>query len=171
MRGKRIGWGLSESSRMELDEKRSPKRLALSEVVLATESSDRIREGKAYLLKLLDMFYARRQKFLSVGVPKRSAHFLFVKSRLSWRIKSLQRIWAVWKLAKAITEQEFFYFRWTFSLLNGTRICANESQSRILRRKGFAEDGMNLLISSAITFLTEAFSESKQDSYQGLILN
>src|SRR5678815_5422463 len=38
---------------------------------------DRIRGGKADLQKLLDMFLARGQKFLSVGEPSRLSHFLF----------------------------------------------------------------------------------------------
>ena len=68
---------MPESCRVELDEKRRPKRLAFSEGVFATEPSERIRGGKADLQKLLEIFLTRGQKFLSVGEPWRSAHFLF----------------------------------------------------------------------------------------------
>ena len=60
---------MPESSRVELDEKRRPKRLAFYEGVLATELSERIRGGKADLEILLEIFLTRGQKFLSVGEP------------------------------------------------------------------------------------------------------
>ena len=82
LRGEGVGGGMPESSRVELDEKRRPKRLAFSEGVLATEPSERIRGGKADLQKLLEIFLTRGQKFLSVGEPWRSAQFLFMKVRL-----------------------------------------------------------------------------------------
>src|ERR1700755_88633 len=91
LRGEGVGGGMPESSRVELDEKRRPKRLAFSEGVLATETSERIRGGKADLQKLLEIFLTRGQKVLSVGEPWRSAHFLFMKVRLVRRRTSLQR--------------------------------------------------------------------------------
>src|SRR5678815_2899079 len=83
LRGEGVGGGMPESSRVELDEKRRKKRLAFSEGELATEPSERIRGGKADLQKLLEMFLARGQKFLSVGEPSRLAHFLLMKARLA----------------------------------------------------------------------------------------
>src|ERR1044072_4984297 len=86
-----VGGGMPESSRVELEEKRRPKRLAFSEGVFAIDPSERIRGGKADLQKLLEIFLTRGQKFLSVGEPWRSAHFLFMKARLDRRRTSLQR--------------------------------------------------------------------------------
>src|ERR1700755_1798835 len=82
LRGEGVGEGMPESSRVELDEKRRPKRLAFSEGVFAIEPLERIRGEKADLQKLLEIFLTRGQKFLSVGEPWRSAHFLFMKVRL-----------------------------------------------------------------------------------------
>jgi hypothetical protein len=65
LRGEGVGGGMPESSRVELDEKRRPKRLAFSEGVLATEPSERIRGGKADLQKLLDIFDKRPEIFIS----------------------------------------------------------------------------------------------------------
>ena len=64
-----VGREMPESCRVELDEKRRPKRLTFSEVVLATEPSERIRGRKADLQKLLEIFLTKDQKFLSVGEP------------------------------------------------------------------------------------------------------
>src|ERR1700755_2685600 len=91
LRGEGVGGGMPESCRVELDEKRRQKRLAFSEGVFATEPSERIRGGKASLQKVLEIFLTRGQKFLSVGEPWRSAHFLFMKARLVHRRTSLQR--------------------------------------------------------------------------------
>ena len=91
LRGEGVGGGMPESSRVELDEKKRPNRLAFSEGVLAIEPSERIRGGKADLQKLLEIFLTRGQKFLSVGEPWRSAHFLLMKVRLVRRRTSLQR--------------------------------------------------------------------------------
>src|SRR5678815_5755316 len=109
LRGEGVGGGMPESSTLELDGKRRPKRSAFSEGELATEPSERIREGKADLQKLLEMFLARGQKFLSVGEPSRLSHFLLVKARLACRIIALQRFRAEWKLVRVIGEREFFH--------------------------------------------------------------
>src|SRR5678816_3401166 len=90
LREEGVEGGMPESSRVELDEKRRPKRLAFSEGELATEPSERIRGGKADLQKLLEMLLARGQKFLSVGEPSRLSHLLLVKVRLACRIVFLQ---------------------------------------------------------------------------------
>ena len=82
---------MPESCRVELDEKRRPKRLAFSKGILATEPSERIRAEKEDLQKLLEIFLTRGQKFLLVGEPWRSAHFLFMKVRLVRRRTSLHR--------------------------------------------------------------------------------
>src|SRR6201990_1808374 len=111
LRGEGLGGGMLESSRVELDEKRRPKRLAFSEGVLATEPSERIRGGKADLQNLLEIFLTRGQKFLSVGEPWTSAHFLFMNVRLVRRRTSLQRFRAELKLARVIAEGEFFHLR------------------------------------------------------------
>src|ERR1044072_9551063 len=95
LRGEVVGGGMPESRRVELYEKRKSKRLAFSEGVLATESSERIRGGKGDLQKLLEIFLTRGQKFLSVGELWRSAHFLLMKVRLVRRRTSLQRFRAV----------------------------------------------------------------------------
>ena len=71
---------MPESSRVELEENRRPKRLAFSVGVLATEPSVRIRRGKEDLQKLLEMLLARGQKDLSVGEFRSSAHLLLVKA-------------------------------------------------------------------------------------------
>ena len=63
-RGKSKDSGALESSKVELDEKRAPKRLALSEGELAIELSDRKRAGKLNLQKLLETFLAKNQKVL-----------------------------------------------------------------------------------------------------------
>src|SRR5678815_805174 len=85
------GIGVPESSRVELEENRRPKRLAFSVGELATEPSDRIRGGKDDLQKLLEMFLARGQKDLSVGEPRRLTHFRLMKARFARRKVSLQR--------------------------------------------------------------------------------
>src|SRR5678815_2301792 len=54
------GGGMPESSRVEFEENRRPKRLAFSVGELSTEPSDRIREGKDDLQKLLEMFSGKR---------------------------------------------------------------------------------------------------------------
>ena len=76
LRGEVVGGGLPESSRVELEGNRRPKRLAFSVGVLATEPSERIRGGKEDLQKLLEMFLAGGQKDLSVGEFRSSAHLL-----------------------------------------------------------------------------------------------
>src|SRR5678816_3089019 len=88
------GGGMPESSRVELEENRRPKRLAFSVGELATEPSERIRGGKADLQKLLGMLLARGQKHLSVGEPRRLAHFRLMKARFARRRVSLQRFLA-----------------------------------------------------------------------------
>ena len=75
LRGEGVGGGMPESSRVELDEKRRPKRLAFLAGVLATEPSEWLRGGKADLQKLLEIFLVRGQKFLSVGEPRRQRTF------------------------------------------------------------------------------------------------
>src|SRR5678815_5434630 len=94
LRGVGGGIGMPESSRVELEENRRPKRLAFSVGELAIEPSDRIRGGKDDLQKLLEMFLARGQKDLSVGEPRRSAHFRLMKVRFARRRVSLQRFLA-----------------------------------------------------------------------------
>src|ERR1700755_854492 len=89
LRGEVVGGGLPESSRVELEENRRPKRLAFSVGVLATEPSER--RGKEALQKLLEMFWARGQKDLSVGEFRSSAHLLLVKACFARRRISLQR--------------------------------------------------------------------------------
>src|SRR5678815_4242473 len=91
LRGEGGRGGMPESSRVELEENRRPKRLAFSAGELATEPSDRVRGGKADLQKLLEMFLARGQKDLSVGEPRRLAHFRLMKARFARRRVSLQR--------------------------------------------------------------------------------
>ena len=63
LRGEGVGVGMPESSRVELDEKRRPKRLAFSEGALATEPSERIIGGKADLQKLLEIFFDEARNF------------------------------------------------------------------------------------------------------------
>src|SRR5678815_637250 len=62
LRGEGGGRGIPESSRVEFEENRRPKRLAFSVGVLATEPSERIRGGNTDLQKLLEMFLARARK-------------------------------------------------------------------------------------------------------------
>src|SRR5678815_2179124 len=94
LRGEGGGRGMPESSRVELEENRRPKRLAFSVGVLATEPSERIRGGKNDLQKLLEMFLARGQKDLSVGEPTRSEHFRLMKVRFARQRVSLKRFLA-----------------------------------------------------------------------------
>src|SRR5678816_829212 len=85
LKGEGGGRGMPESSRVELEENRRPKRLAFSVRELAIEPSERIRGGKTDLQKLLEMFLARGQKDLSVGEPRRLAHFLLMKALFARR--------------------------------------------------------------------------------------
>src|SRR5678816_1108888 len=85
------GRGMPESSRVELEENRRPKRLAFSVGEFAKEPSDRIRGGKVDLQKLLEMLLARGQKDLLVGEPRRLAHFRLMKAHFARRRVSLQR--------------------------------------------------------------------------------
>src|SRR5678816_3363082 len=94
LRGEGGGRGMTESSRDELEENRRLKRLAFSVGVLATEPSERIRGGKDNSQKLLEMFLARGQKDLSVGEPRRSAHFRLMKVLFARRRVPLQRFLA-----------------------------------------------------------------------------
>src|ERR1700755_2710653 len=91
LRGEGVGGGLPESSRVELEENKMPKRLAFSVGVLATEPSERIRGGKEDLQKLLRDVFGKRPKDLSVGEFKSSAHLLLVKACFVRRRISLQR--------------------------------------------------------------------------------
>src|SRR5678815_4817831 len=88
------GGGVPESSRVELEENRRPKRFSISVEELATEPTDRIRGEKTDLQKLLEMFLARGQKDLSVGESSRLAHFRLMKARFARRRVSLQRFLA-----------------------------------------------------------------------------
>ena len=88
-----------ESSKLELEENREPKRLAFSEGVLAIEPSDLKRGGKLELQKLFRIFLAKDQKGFSVGVEVRRSHFLLIKECLALRIIALQRFLAEIKLA------------------------------------------------------------------------
>ena len=63
LRGEGVGVGMPESCRVELDEKRRPKKLASSEGVLIIEPSEQIRGGKADLQKLLEIFFDKRPEF------------------------------------------------------------------------------------------------------------
>src|SRR5678816_2445384 len=94
LRGEGEGRRMPESSRVELEENRRPKRFSFSIGELATESSDRLRGGKADLQKLLEIFFARGQKDLSVGEPSRLAHFRLLKDRFARRRVFLQRFLA-----------------------------------------------------------------------------
>src|SRR5678815_751039 len=62
LRGEGGGRGMTESSRVDLEKNRRPKRLAFSVGVLAAEPSEQIRGGKDDLQKLLEMFLARARK-------------------------------------------------------------------------------------------------------------
>ena len=73
----REGGGIAaESSKVELEENKEPKRLAFSVGVLAIELSVRKRGGKEDLQKLLEIFLARDQKDLVVVELVKPAHFL-----------------------------------------------------------------------------------------------
>src|SRR5678815_4079932 len=61
------GGGMPESSRVELEENRMPKRLAFSVRELATEPSDRIRGGKADLQKLSLIHISEPTRLLSIS--------------------------------------------------------------------------------------------------------
>ena len=93
-RGKSKGSGASESSKEELDEKREPKRLALSEGEIAIELSGRKRGGKLELQKLLKTFLAKDQKALLEGDKVRLLHFFRIKECLTLRMVALQRFLA-----------------------------------------------------------------------------
>ena len=66
-RGKGGGSGALESLREELEAKRLPKRVALSEGEQAIDPSGRKRGGRLELQKLLENFLAKDQKCFSVG--------------------------------------------------------------------------------------------------------
>src|SRR5678815_2825034 len=170
LRGDGARGGEPESSRLELDEKRRPKRLAFSEGVLAIEPSERIRGGKADLQKLFEMFLARGQKFLSEGESRSAAHFLLVKELLASRIISLHRFRAERKLVRVIGEREFFQALYAMS----RSLMAREqepSNHGLWGENDLVEDGIYIYIPSVITAPTfsaeaEAFSGTKHDSFQ-----
>ena len=74
-----------ESSKVELEENKEPKRLALSEEELAIELSDQKRGGKDDLQILVEIFLARDQKDLVEVEVTRLLHFLLMKERLALR--------------------------------------------------------------------------------------
>ena len=86
-----MGGGALESSRVELSEKREPKRVALSRGETAIEPSGLKRGGKLELQKLLETFLAKDQKELLEGEDVRSSHFFCTKRCLALRRASLQR--------------------------------------------------------------------------------
>src|SRR5678815_3004005 len=159
LRGDGAGGGELESSRVELDEKRRPKRLAFSEGVLAIEPSERIRGGKADLQKLFEMLVARGQKFLSEGESRRTAHFLLVKELLSSRIISLHRFRAERKLVRVIGDREFFQVLYAMSRSWMARE-QEPSNHGLWGENDLVEDGMNLFIPSCLLYT----SPSPRDS-------
>ena len=75
-----------ESSQEELDEKREPKRLALSAGETAIVPSERKRGGKPDLQKLLEILLAKDQKELLVGEVVRRDFFLITWDFFALRI-------------------------------------------------------------------------------------
>ena len=75
-----------ESSREELEEKRLPKRLALSVGETAIEPSEWKRGGKLDLQKLLEILLDKDQKALLVGEEVRRDFFLITKDFFALRI-------------------------------------------------------------------------------------
>ena len=69
------GDGRFESSNVELEEKREPKRVALSVGETAIVSSERKSEGKVERQKLLEILLAKDQKDLLVEEDDRFSHF------------------------------------------------------------------------------------------------
>ena len=86
LRGSVGGDATLESSREELEEKREPKRLALSAGETAIVSSERKRGGKPDLQKLLEILLDKDQKELVVGDEVRRDFFLITKDFFALRI-------------------------------------------------------------------------------------
>ena len=74
VRGASEGDGMLESSSVELEEKREPKRVALSVGETAIVSSERKSEGKVERQKLLEILLAKDRKDLLVE-DERLSHF------------------------------------------------------------------------------------------------
>ncbi|MEL7063974.1 MAG: hypothetical protein AAFP00_09560, partial [Bacteroidota bacterium] len=98
-RGKVGGTVASESFTEELEEKREPKRVALSEGEEAMEPSVRNNGGKLEFEKLLENFLAKDQKVFSEGDLVRLSTFLLQKDVLALRSTELQRFRAEMKEA------------------------------------------------------------------------
>ena len=75
VRGASEGDGRFESSSVELEEKREPKRVALSVRETAIVSSERKSKGKVERQKLLEILLAQDQKVLLVEEDERLSHF------------------------------------------------------------------------------------------------
>ena len=86
LRGRLGGGAALESSKEELDEKREPKRLALSAGETAIVPSERKRGGKPDLQKLLEILLAKDQKELLVGEVVRRDFFLITWDFFALRI-------------------------------------------------------------------------------------
>jgi len=115
--GETGGGGVSESSKVELEENKEAKRVAFSVGELAIEWSDRNRGGKEGVVKLLEIFLAKDQKDLSVGDKDRSAHFFLIKVRFAFRIIALQRFLEEKKTERECREGESFMARYALSLV------------------------------------------------------
>ena len=75
VRGASEGGGMLESSSVELEEKREPKRVALSVGETARVSSEWKSEGKVERQKLLEILLAKDQKDLLVEEDESLSHF------------------------------------------------------------------------------------------------
>ena len=74
VRGAAEGDGRFESSNVELEEKREPKRVALLVGETVRASSERKAEGKFERQKLLEILFAQDQKVLFVEEDERLSH-------------------------------------------------------------------------------------------------
>ena len=75
VRGASAGDGMFESSSVELEEKRKPKRVALSVGETAIVSSEWKSEGNVERQKLLEILLAKDQKYIFVEENERLSHF------------------------------------------------------------------------------------------------
>ena len=84
------GVGMFESSSVELEEKREPKRVALSVGETAIVSSERKSEGKVERHKLLEIVFTKDQKDLLVEEYERLSHFFWIKECFASQITCLR---------------------------------------------------------------------------------
>jgi hypothetical protein len=138
------------------------------------DRSERKRGGKDGEQKLLEIFLAKDQKDLSVGDKDRSAHFFFIKARLTLRRIALQRFRAAKKLERELGEGKCFMVLYALSLMR--QASEHERLNHWLEEKVLVEEGMKASMPARITSVTlsaatEASLLAKQSSQEKAVRN